>query len=225
MPLFTPMLRALAQLDDPAFLGVVLRSLLWTLAGGIGAALLLLWVLAAAAHGHDWIGWIAAAATGAGAMLLAFYFFLPVAAVIALLFVDRVAAAVERRCYPGLPPARPAPLAPQLWDGMVLGVQVLLLQLLTLAVALIPLLAPVAPPLGWAVAAWAVGRGLFVAVAMRRMPRSAAIALYRTRRAPTLTQGGLMALGSIVPLFNLLVPVLGTAAMVHVLHADDRFMS
>ncbi len=218
MPLFAPIARAIAQLDDPVFLGVVIRSLAWALAAFVGATALLLWAMEAAAAGHGWIGWAVGVAGGAGAVLLGFYFFLPVATVIALLFVDRVAAAVERRFYPFLPPSAPAPLGPQLWGGIALGLRVLLWQMLALVLSLVPLLAPVAAPLGWLMSAWAVGRGLFVAVAMRRMGRAQALALYRTRRLPALMQGGLMALGSIVPVVNLLVPVLGTAAMVHVLH-------
>jgi uncharacterized protein involved in cysteine biosynthesis len=37
-----------------------------------------------------------------------------------------------------------------------------------------------------------------------------------------LAQGALMAVASLVPLLNLFVPVLGTAAMVHLLHEGNR---
>jgi len=70
---------------------------------------------------------------------------------------------------------------------------------------------------GWAIAAYAIGRGLFVAVAMRRMPRRHAELLYYQARPMVLAQGGVMALAAYVPLLNLLIPVVGTAAMVHVL--------
>ena len=75
--------------------------------------------------------------------------------------------------------------------------------------------------IGWAVAAFAVGRGLFVAVAMRRMDRPAALALYASRRPAVLAQGALVVAASLVPLLNLLAPVLGIAAMVHVLHLSQ----
>jgi len=71
--------------------------------------------------------------------------------------------------------------------------------------------------LAWAIAAYAIGRGLFVAVAMRRMPRPAADLVYRSARGIILAYGGIMALAAYVPLLNLFIPVLGTAAMVHVL--------
>jgi uncharacterized protein involved in cysteine biosynthesis len=76
--------------------------------------------------------------------------------------------------------------------------------------------------LAWAIGAFAIGRGLFVAVAMRRMDRPEAEALYRRERSVVLAQGGIMALACYLPLLNLLLPVIGTAAMVHLL---DRAMA
>ena len=51
---------------------------------------------------------------------------------------------------------------------------------------------------------------------MRRLSRPDAEALYRRNRTEVLIQGGFVALAAYVPLVNLLVPILGTAAMVHV---------
>lgn len=213
MSLLTPALRAISQLDDPVFAGVVLR--------GVLSALLLFALLGLAIDqaAHGWFGmagWLAGLLGGVGAALLAWLAFLPVVGLIAALFADRVAARVEQRFYPGLRPARPAALAAQLWDGVALGAQVLLLQLAALLLA--PFVLGASLPLGWIVAAWAIGRGLFVAVAMRRMGRLDALALYRARRATVVFQGALIAALGVVPLLNLLAPVLGVAAMVHVLH-------
>ena len=69
--------------------------------------------------------------------------------------------------------------------------------------------------LGWVITAWALGRGLFAAVAMRRMSRREADQLYLRRRGAVFVQGAALTLGSVVPLLNLLLPVLGPAAMVH----------
>jgi CysZ protein len=72
--------------------------------------------------------------------------------------------------------------------------------------------------LGWVVTGWAIGRGLFVGVAMRRMQRPAALDLYARRWLQTLVPGICLALASTLPPLNLLVPVIGIAAMVHVFH-------
>lgn len=217
MFLLAPPLRALAQMDDPVFLGAVWRSVAWTLAGFVALAALLVWGGHALLAGHGWLGWLAGALGGVGAALLTLYLFLPLASVVASLFADRVARAVERRFYPGLPPAHPAPFAQQAWDGVALGLRVLAWQVLTLLLLVTPL-APVAAPVGWLISAWSVGRGLFVAIAMRRMDRRHAAATYAGLRPAVLAQGALMAVASLVPVLNLFVPVLGTAAMVHLLH-------
>lgn len=221
MFLLTPPLRALAQMDDPAFLGVVWRGVAWTLAGFVLLGAVLSWGGHALLAAHGWLGWLAAALGGLGAAVGAFYLFLPLASVVASLFANRIADAVEWRFYPGLPPARPAPLAQQIWDGIALGLRVLAWQVLALLLLVTPL-APVALPLGWLVSAWSVGRGMFVAVAMRRMDRPRAAAAYLALRPTVLGQGALMAAASLVPVLNLFVPVLGTAAMVHVLHGAGR---
>jgi uncharacterized protein involved in cysteine biosynthesis len=147
--------------------------------------------------------------------LLALWLFLPLAAVIGTLYFDRIASAVERRFYPWLAPPVGAPLLDQVWDTAALGLRILLLQLLALLLALI--LPGIGLILGWIVAAYAIGRGMFVAVALRRMPRIRAEMLYRTERSVVLLQGAAIALIGSIPIMNLLVPVIGTAAMVHVL--------
>jgi CysZ protein len=216
MSVLTPPMRAMEQLGDPVFVGVLLRSVAWAAVAFVGLAMFSVWGTGILLAGHGVPRWVAGLLGGAGAVGLALLMFLPLAALIATLFIDRIADAVERRHYPGLPPPTPASLAAQSWDGVALGLRVLALQLVALMLAI--LLPGVGLVLGWFVAAWAIGRGLFVAVAMRRMGRMEAQALYRRRRWAVLTQGGLMSAGSLIPLLNLLSPVLGTAAMVHVLH-------
>jgi len=162
-----------------------------------------------------WLGWVAGALGGLAAAVASLWLFLPVAVVIAGFFLEQVCRAVERRWYPALPPPSPANAAAQGWDGVVVGLRVLLLTLLTLPLAIF--FPPVGLAIGWAVTAWAIGRGLFVAVAMRRMSRMQATALYRQQRPTVLFQGALLALAGYLPPLNLLVPLVGTAAMLHVL--------
>ena len=136
MPLFAPALRAITQLDDAAFLGVLLRSVAWAAVTFALLAAGIVWGAHAMLANHGLWAWLAALLGGAGAAVLALFMFLPLAAVIATLFVDRVAEAVERRYYPGLPAARAAPLSSQIWDGIALGLRVFGLQILALVLAL-----------------------------------------------------------------------------------------
>jgi uncharacterized protein involved in cysteine biosynthesis len=213
-------LRAIGQLDDPDFQGVLARSLVYTVLAFAALLGVAIWAVHGAFTLHGWIAWLADAASGVLAALLAFWLFLPVAGLIATLFFERVARAVERRHYPWLPPAHGAPITMQVWDGLTLAARILVLNIVALALALA--LPGVGLVLGWAVAAYAIGRGLFVAVAMRRMDRGPAESLYRDNRTSVLVAGALLALAGYVPVLNLLVPVIGVAAMVHLLDATLR---
>ncbi len=208
---------AVGQLDDPAWLGVLVRSVAAALAAYLALLGLAVWGIHALLAMVHWPGWLAAVLGTLGVVLAAFWLFLPSVMLIATLFIERIALAVERRYYPFLPPPTPAPVSVQAWEALALTAQVLLLNAVALLLALLPV-----PGLGLALAVlvsgWAIGRGLFVAVAMRRMGRGEAQALYRHRRVAVLLPGILLALAATVPGLNLLVPLVGTAAMVHVLH-------
>jgi uncharacterized protein involved in cysteine biosynthesis len=213
--MLTPLARAIGQLDDPAFLGVLLRSLAWSAACFLALHLVAAWAVHRVLALHGLLGWAAGLLASVGASLLALWLFVPLAAAIGTLYIDRIAVAVERRHYPSLPPADGASIGAQIRDGISVGGRVLAFSMLALVLALI--LPGIGLVLAWAIAAYALGRGLFVAVAMRRMPRPAAEELYRRVRWPVLAQGGIMAAAAYLPVMNLLLPILGTAAMVHVL--------
>jgi CysZ protein len=213
--LLLPLARALSQLSDPAMLGVLWRSVLFSALFFVGIHVVTIGLVHHLAAGHGVLAWVLDALGSIAATLLAMWLFLPVAAIIGTLYFERIARAVERRFYPSLPPAQPAPVVAQLWLSLSVGLRVLGLNILALLVTLI--LPGIGLPLGWAVASWAIGRGLFVAVAMRRLSRPDAEGLYRAIRPMALAQGGVMAAAAYFPLLNLLIPTVGTAAMVHVL--------
>ena len=209
-----PLFRALEQLDDPSILRVILQSLVLSAASFVALCAGSIYGLHHALVQTGWLAWLAGILGGAAALLAALWLFLPLAVIIASLFMEPVCRAVERRWYPQLPPPRGANIAAQVWDGAVVGGLVLALSLLSLVLAIfLPGLGLI---LGWAITAWALGRGLFVAVAMRRMSRPDAEFLYARHRNSVLLQGAALALVGYVPVLNLLVPILGTACMVHV---------
>lgn len=214
-PVFDPVARAVGQLGDPSILGVLWRSVAWAAVCFIAVHAAAIWAVHGMLALHGVAAWIADVAGTLGASVLALYLFLPAAAAIGTLYLERIARAVERRHYPWLPPARGASLMAQSWDGAAVAFRVLGFNLVALVLAL--LLPGVGLVLGWMISAYAFGRGLFVAVAMRRMGRSEAEAIYRMRRGTVLLQGGILALAGYVPILNLFLPVVGIAAMVHVL--------
>ncbi len=214
MKLFEPIGKALSQTDDPVFIGVLWRSLAWSAICFAGLLMLTLWGVHQL-HLPTWLRWIADVAGTVGASVLAMWLFLPVAAAIGTIYIERISRAVEARFYPYLPPPAGESLMVQIWDGGVVALKVLALNVVALGLVLV--LPGIGFVLGWAIAAYAIGRGLFVAVAMRRMPRPLAESAYYQIRSSVLAQGAVLALAAYVPVLNLLIPVIGTAAMVHLL--------
>lgn len=215
----TALLLALAQMGDPAFR----RPLLTGVLGAALALALLVWgaieAAAWAAGGTGWLSWLAQAGGGAAGLVLAWWLFLPVAATIAAQLVEPVAAAVERRHYPGLPPAKGASVAAQVAFGLRFGLKLLGLQVLLLPLLFVPVVGFAAALL---VSAHALGAGMVQQTALLRMDMPAARAAWRARRLSGWLLGLVLGLMALVPVLNLFVPVLGTAAAVHLLHRSTR---
>ena len=213
--LLIPLTRALSQLTDPVFFGVVWRSVL--LSALCFAALIAgaIWSVHHLFALGGPLAWLIDALGSIAAGVLALWLFLPLAAVIGTFYSERIAVAVERRYYPSLPPPGPAPLLAQLGDGIGVGLRLLGLNIVALLLTLF--IPGIGLLLGWAIASWAFGRGLFGAVALRRLTPPEVRAAYRALWPAVLAQGGVLAAAAYVPMLNLLIPVLGVAAMVHVL--------
>lgn len=206
--------RAISQLTDPAILSVLILSV-----AGAGLFLLGVWTGVGALLTHitlsttGWLDWLERVAIGAGTIFATVALFGAIAAVIASLFVERVARAVERRYYPGLPPARHQMVTEQI-AGLVsflfaiIGLNLLALPLYLIWGANIPIF------LG--LNGYLLGREYFELVALRRVDRKAARLLWRTHRLKLLACGTLIAGFSFVPLANLLTPVIATAFMLHI---------
>jgi CysZ protein len=215
LPILLPIGRAIGQLDDPAFRGVLLWSLAWSLACVIGLHVGTIWAVHRLLAPSGWFAWAVDFLGSVGASLLAFWLFLPIAVGIGTLYIGRIAAAVEQRFYPWLPHPQGASMWEQTWDGIAVALKVLVLNVVALVLAVM------VPGLGlllaWIIAAYAIGRGLFVAVAMRRMNRIDAERLYRRGRTSVLASGAMLSISAYIPVLNLLIPIIGTACMVHIL--------
>jgi len=215
--LFTDIARALAQMRDPRFLGVVVRAVLLTLAGlaaiTVGVVAGLGWLLPDTIS-VPWLGPVGfvddvVSWTAVAVMLVLSVVMMAVVG----FFLDDIAAAVEQKHYPQLPAARSLPLAEQVGDalrffGLVVAVNVLAL----IAYVLLP---PLAPLIFWAVNGLLLGREYFQLVALRRAAPAEAVALRRANRGRIWMAGTAMAVPLSVPFLNLLVPVLGVAVFTH----------
>jgi uncharacterized protein involved in cysteine biosynthesis len=206
--------RAVSQLFDSATFGVlavcVAGAAAVSVALAAGTDMLVTRLTLFRVH---WLDWLAHLAVGIGTALLAVALFGAVAAMIAGLFVDRVARAVERRWYPGLPPARGSGIGEQLAVGLSYLITALVLNLLALPLYLIW---GADVPIFLGLNGYLLGREYFELVALRRVDRRTARLLWRAHRVKLILCGAIIAAFSFVPFANLLTPVLATAFMLHI---------
>ncbi|MBN7787150.1 EI24 domain-containing protein [Ponticoccus gilvus] len=217
--------RAIGQMGDRRFQGVLLRGIGLTVALLVAVIWLVMWAagwLVGDSITLPWIGtltWLDNAASLAALpvmLLLSVFLMVPVASAITSLFLDDVAQAVEDAHYPHLGPATPVSFADGLRDSLGFLGTLVLANMVALVLYLI--FAPLAPFIFWALNGFLLGREYFTLAAMRRVGRTEA---YRLRRRHLLTiwaGGVLMAVPLTVPLVNLIVPVLGAATFTHVFH-------
>ena len=162
------------------------------------------------ARGYRWLG-------GAAVVVLALLLFPASFGIVISVFMERIADIVEGEYYPELGKARGIPIWTGIWTGVVFLVAVIVLNLLLLVPYLIALLFFGAGAiLFYALNGWLTGRMYYEQVALRRRT-PAEVKAWRKANAGVLWLTGIVIvfLGTI-PILNLIVPVLGTAAMVHV---------
>jgi CysZ protein len=209
-------LRAIGQLGDPRLrrpvvLGLLAAALVFALLVGFGV-----WLVGLAATGGGWLDRIVSALGGIASFGVAVLLFGPASLAVAGLLLDDVAAAVEARHYPFLAPATPASVGSQALAGLRLALRVLVISVLALPVVL--LLPGIGTVVWLAVSAYALSREYFELAALRRMDAASARALRRRHRLRVWLAGLPAAALMLVPLANLLAPVLGAAAFTHVFH-------
>ncbi|MBV6635445.1 MAG: EI24 domain-containing protein [Mameliella sp.] len=227
--IFDAVSRAIAQMPDPRFRGVLLRGIGITLGALIAAVVVVFnvvgWMVGDAVT-LPWIGtvqWLDDAASWASVpvmLLLSVFLMTPVASAIISMFLEEVAQAVEDRHYPGLPAATPVSFSDGLKDALGFFGTMVLANLLALIVYLIFI--PFAPFIFWALNGFLLGREYFTLAAMRRVGRIEARKLRRRHMLTIWVTGVVMAVPLTVPILNLLVPVLGAAAFTHVFHRVNR---
>jgi uncharacterized protein involved in cysteine biosynthesis len=174
------------------------------------------WLLAGIAwFGIGWLDWLVHALGTLAALVLAWLVFPGALAAVTALWSDAISAAVERRYYPRLGPAR----GQAALDGVSAGLR-LVGAALVLNLALLPLyllLPGINLVLFYGANGYLVARGYFEPAALRRLDLPAARALFARRRVTVWLAGVLITFMTTVPLLNLVVPIVATALMTHLL--------
>jgi CysZ protein len=219
--MLTALIRGVEEVFTPPLRRVVVLSLALAL-----ASFAALWFgLAILVHNTSVFGWWPLDwlinLLGAFAILLLSWLLFPAVVTLVMgFYLDRVAAAVEARDYPGLEPAHGTPLYDIVGATLRLMVLTVLLNLLVLPFYLL------LPGINFFVFlglnGYLFGRTYFEVVALRRLDRGTAKAV-RRHFAGRVFIGGLVITGLFsLPLVNLIAPVIATAFMVHVFESLRR---
>jgi uncharacterized protein involved in cysteine biosynthesis len=206
---------AFRQLADPAIQRLLLRCLLLTLAtlaaliGGVAALLFGLDLT-----GLTWLDPVLATAGSALVLVLAWLLFPIVVALTLGLFAEDVVRVVERRHYPDLPVAAGMSLAAQTYSGLRFVLVALLLNLLVLPFYFVPGLNL---PIYLALNGYLLGREYFELIAGQRLGLREMGVLRRRQRGRLWLAGAAIAGMLMIPVFNLIAPVVAIAVMVHLM--------
>ena len=213
---------SIGQLGDAAILRVLAASFAITLAvfGLLGVGL---WFVVQGLS-DDWMGFHDGALSGlvaiVAAVLAGWLLFVVVAIGVLQLFADRVIAAVEARHYPAaLATARPVGQGRAALMGLRSAARALVANLLALPAYLLLLVTGVGPAIAFfLVNGWVLGRDLGAMVAARHL-RGAAMRDWRKANRGRWFALGLVEAGLfVVPVVNLLAPVIGAAMATHLFH-------
>lgn len=212
--MFSALSKAIGQLSDPRT-----RGALWL---GIGGALLVMVVLGilagfGIAHipatGMGWLDWLIAAIGGVGTLGAIWFLFPTTVLIVTSLLLERVALAVEARHYPTLPAPRDVPLSEDIKGSLMLALKGLGLNLLFLPAYIF------LPVISWALFValngYLIGREYYQQVAMRRMSLPEVEPSFKAQRSRYWVAGALIAALGLIPIVNLLIPIIATALFVH----------
>jgi CysZ protein len=217
--MFSAAFKALGDVLSPEF-----RSVLWR---AIGLSLALFLLIFASVQSVFWFltlvpwPWLESLlAIGAGLVLIVAFIFLmaPVTSLFAGLYLDNIAAKVERLHYPndrpGVPLAGFKAIITAIQFGLiVLVANVLALPMIFLGFGIIVL---------FVINAYLLSREYFEMVAMRFMPPEEAKEFRRVNAVNVFIAGFLPAVLSIIPFVNLLVPLFSTSYFVHLFKQAQR---
>ena len=205
--------KAIAQLSDPPIRAVVWKSIAGTILIFVVLFIAVGWGLANTSFFE--IGWIDTTLDlfgGLATVFLALILFPGIVSSMVSVFLEDIAEAVEARHYQSLGPARTLGLGPLLATTARLIGLTLVLNLLALPFYLIP---GVNLVVFYGLNGYLLGREYFEIVALRRLDVEPAKVMRRQNRAQVWLTGAATTFLLSIPVVNMIAPVLGTAAMVH----------
>lgn len=215
---------AVADLSNRRVLAIMLQALAWSVAFFVILCALLVWLFA----GFDPCSLVdlGSCPMGAGGSIIsaivltllgAWFIFLAVAITVMTGFADRIAAAVEELHYPNAAArARPIGIARGSIMGLKSAARLIAFNLLAMPFYLLLLVTGVGPFLLFVIVnGIAFGRDLGSLAAARHGDRMSRRAWLKQTRAQQHLIGVVVSVLFLVPFANLLAPIIGTAAAIH----------
>ena len=213
---FAALARAFRQLADPAFRGVMVRSVLLSIAAFALLSLLVWWVLDRWGLFDGIIGWLFGLVGWSLYVVVTWVLFPAIVTMFVSLHVDDIADAVLRRHYPD------DPLPRRLGFREAFAVTLrftLLLVLLNLGALVLYVLLLWIPFINifvfYGLNGYLLSREYFDLVALRHHDDGQAAQLRRKNAGKLFVTGVAIAFLLTVPIINLIAPLVGVAAMVH----------
>lgn len=209
---------AVRQLGDPRLRNVIWQSLVLSILLQAAIVGIAWWALQSfASFRWEWansaVHWLGSAAV----LVVALMLFPASFGIVISIFMERIADIVESTHYPQLGKARGIPVWTAIWTGLVFTIAVVVLNLVMLPFYLLALfVAGLGALLFYGVNGWLTARLYYEQVALRRMSPADVKAWRRANAGMLWATGMVIVLLGTIPVVNLIVPVVGTAAMVHV---------
>ena len=168
----------------------------------------------------NWLEWVIDLLSGAAILFLVWLTFPGTVGIVTGYLLERVAARVEARHYPGLP----LPRAQGMGEAVRLAINFALISVgLNLLALPIYFFLPIINLLVfYALNGYLLGREYFELVALRRLDETSARALRKAYQGSIFLSGVMIAVVMSVPLVNLAAPVIATAFMVHLFESLRR---
>jgi len=209
---------AFSQLTDPKMRSVLWQSLLLSLVLQVALIALAWWGLASfATFKWQWVNDLIRWLGGGAVIVLALMLFPASFGIVISIFMERIADIVEARHYPALGPARGIPIWTGIWTGVAFLVALVVLNLVMLPIYIVAIfVAGLGAVVFYAVNGLLTGRMYYELVALRRRSPADVKAWRKANPGILWLTGIVIVLLGTIPILNLLVPVVGTAAMVHV---------
>jgi CysZ protein len=205
--------QAFQELFTPPFRAVLVKCVGFTIGLLIVLVVAIEWSFSHFVQWPDWIEttieWLGGLALVVGSIFL----IPPVTSLIAGLYLDDIAAEVERENYPADPPGRELPTVQAIGLALKFFFVVLLVNIVALFLLLVPGVNLLAFYLG---NGYLLGREYFELAAMRHLAPTEAKRLRKANRLTVFLCGLMIAGLASVPILNLITPLFATAFMVRI---------